>query len=568
MIAGVIVAVFFAMTALAAAGSRPPRNVPMSGAEQYVAADGTRAILTGPRSTQVRWTSHQPGIRPFVDGPPEFVRATVDEPDHGSAGAWLVESEDDGQGSHPHLLRLDRDGLRTWTAMWPEQHTFTPGRLEVPADPRAGQQETTTGTASNERGTVPYSSTLQVLDAASTGPGCLEFRRTDRIGTAAERVTSRTRCPDRGVVSLTLPVEPAAGPAAEATWSLVPEWPEGADPRPDLDLTDVAAGPLTGLQPEPLTFERGRFATLVPPAGAPQLIDDRLVTANTQTGNIVWAEGAGATYRPGPWVSVGGDILSTARCGEVLAVATSRRQLVAHGGSGRWLWTSEFADVVGSPPTRMDDRFLVATKDGELHAVSCRDGRVTWSAGPVVSVQPPAVGPAGVLVAGDGGVRLLDPTTGRSRWERDLPDDITGLAQFDELAFVGDDGNRLFVLDAASGALLTTLSLPDQAEELHRVGDTIVARSTTRILGVAQGGSTEDWRLAWSLPFTGHTSLAGADHVVVASVDELVVVDAHGALVERRPLAIDPATASVFLSRTPDGLLAADGLGNVVRWRR
>lgn len=564
LIATLIVAVFIAVTALAATSGRPPRQVPPSGAEAYIAADGTRTILTGPRSTQVRWTSHQPGIRPFVDGSPEFVRAAVEDPDSGHTGAWLIESEDDEQGTHPHLLRLDRDGLRTWTALWPEPRTFTPPRPEIPADPRAGQEQTTTGTVAGPEGTVAYSSTLHVLDAPAAGPDCLEFRRTDRVGVGPEQVSSRTRCPGLGVVALALPGETDA----TASWTLAADWPEAADPRPGLELTGPADGPLTGLRPTPLTFERAGLATLVPPAGPPQLMGDRLVIANTQTGNIVWAEPDESedTYVPGPWVSVAGDILHTARCGDVLAGATSQRRLVAHDGAGRWLWSTDLPDVAGSPPVRAGDRFLVATKDGSVHAISCRDGTVAWSADSVVSVQPPVAGAAGVLVAGGDGVRLLDPATGRMLWERGLPDRITGLAQIGDLVLVGDNGNRLFALDPATGGFLSTFSLPDQAEEVHRLGEVLVVRTTTRVLGLT--GPVGEWRVAWSVPFDGYASLADERHVVVADLREIVVLDSAGTLLERRALDFSPGSAGVFLTRTPDGFLASDTSGTVIRWRR
>lgn len=564
LIGVVLVFVFIAFTVVAGVAGRPPQRVPESGAEVYLAADGTRRILTGPRSTQVRWTAYQPGIRPLVDGPPSFVRAAVDNPEAQSA-AWVVENEDDREGTHPHLMRLDRDGLRTWATTWPEEWAFNPGRLEIPAAPRAGQRETTTGTATNAEGSVTYSSELEVLDATAAGPGCLEFRRTDRVGDRPERRSSRTRCPDRGLVSLTLPVD--AGPAGptEATWSAVATWPAGVAPGDDADLTEVAGGPVTGLRADSITFERGGFVSLVPPAGSPQLIDDRLVVASQQTGNLVWADPSdeGPHYLPAAWVGVGGDIITSARCGEVIVVATSQRRLLAHDGEGRWLWTTEFEDVAGSPPVRSGDRLLVATKDGALHAVGCRDGAVAWTSSPVVSVQPPAVGPAGVLVAAEDGVLLLDPNTGATLWERSVPGTVTALTQAGDLALVGSDENVLFAFDARTGDSRATVTLPDGIEAMHLLGDTLVARATTRVIGF-----DAEWRVAWSIPFMGEASLADADHVVVATTQEVLVLDSAGNIVERKGQSLDARSATMYLTRTPDGYLASDAFGSIVRWRR
>lgn len=564
MIGVVLVAVFVLFTTVAGLAGRPPQRVPESGAEAYLAADGTRRILTGPRSTQVRWTGYQPGIRPLVDGPPSFVRAAVDDPEAHTA-AWVVENEDDREGSHPHLMRLSHDGLRTLTATWPQEWTFTPGRLEIPAGPRAGQRETTRGTASNSQDTVAYSSTLEVIDAAAAGPNCLEFRRTDWIGQGPERRSSRTRCPGRGLIALTLPVGPAEGEPTEATWTAVPTWPAGTAPGDDVDLSQGEEGPLTGLRAESLTLERGGLETLIPPSGSPQLLGDHLVIANQQTGNVVWAVPAvhGGPYLPAAWVNVGGDIITSARCGEVFVAATSQRRLVAHDGEGHWLWSTEFADVAGSPPVRSGDRILVTTKDSGLHAVDCRDGAIAWSAGPVVSRQPPAVGPAGVLGVGEDGVILLDPTSGATTWRRSLPGTITALAQIDDLALAGSDDNMLFVLDAATGAPRATVSVPDGIKDMHRLGDTLVARTTTRVIGVDAG-----WRVAWSIPFMAGASLADADHVVMATTREVLVLDSAGTIVERKGHALDARSADMHLARTPDGFLAGDGLGHIVRWRR
>lgn len=558
----VLVVVFAAVTTVAGIAGSPQRQVPESGAEVYLAADGARRILSGPQSTQVRWTGHQPGNRPFVDGPPSFIRAAVDN-DTAASAAWVVENEDDREGSHPHLMQLENDGLRTWATTWPEVWAFSPGRLEIPAAPEAGQRETTTGTASGTTGTVAYSSTLEVVDASPTDPRCLEFRRTDRIGEGPETTSSRTRCPGRGVVSLTLPVDAAEDGPTETTWTAVATWPDAA-PGVDVDLTEAEGGPLTGLRSAPITFERGGFVTQVAPAGSPQLVGDRLVIATQQTGTMVWADppAGGAHYLPAAWVVLGGDTITSARCGEVMVAATTHRRLIAHDGSGRWLWTTEFADVAGSVPVRSGDHLLVATKDSTLHAVSCRDGAPAWTVGPVVSVQQPAVGPAGVLVAGEDGVRLLDPGTGTTRWEQSVPGHVTSLAQIDDLALVGSDENVLFVISADTGDLQAAVTVPDGVEGMHRLGDTLVARTTTQVIGLDRR-----WRVTWSVPFAADTSLADDRHAVLATPSEVLVLDAAGTVVERNAVSLNALSADVHLARTPDGYLVSDNLGNIVRWR-
>ncbi|HHV20713.1 MAG TPA: hypothetical protein GXZ30_04125, partial [Propionibacterium sp.] len=65
-----------------------------------------------------------------------------------------------------------------------------------------------------------------------------------------------------------------------------------------------------------------------------------------------------------------------------------------------------------------------------------------------------------------------------------------------------------------------------------------------------------------------YASLADERHVVVADLREIVVLDSAGTLLERRALDFSPGSAGVFLTRTPDGFLASDTSGTVIRWRR
>ena len=549
--------VFVAAAVFAVVAGSPPHQGTDSAAANYLATDGTRQLLSGP-STQVRWTGHQPGSRAFVDGPPEFISGALAGSDVMDA-TWVVESEDNTTGHHPQLMRLDDDGLHTWTATWPQVWTFTPARPEIPADPRAGARVTTTGTASTLDQEVSYSSTLEVVDAAAAGPDCLEFRRTDRIGDQPATTTTRVRCPGRGVVLLTLPVG-----AGTATWTAVPDWPAATDPRPGLDLTDDPGAMLTGLRPEPVVFERIGVEVMMTPAGAPALVEDTLVLPAQLSGNINWAQrvGPGELFGPGAWAALGGDLITSARCGEVVVAATTQRRLIAHDTNGGWLWTTELRDVAATTPTRMGGHLLVATKDSALQAVSCRDGSVLWSIRPVVSLLPPAVGPAGVLVASGDGVRLLNPRTGITRWERGIPDPVTALAQIGDVALIATQDNHLFVVEAATGDLRTEHRLLSEVAEFHDLGDVVVARGTHRIIGLDQR-----WRSTWSLPFTGHDSLDDGAHVVVANLTEVVTVDGAGHLVARQAQPLDERAAGLVLSRTNDGYLASDFLGTIVRWR-
>jgi hypothetical protein len=551
----------FLLSLVAAAVGRPPGLIAASGAERFIGPDGHRTVLASTRpagtvSAQVRQTGHQAGNRAWSDGPWWFYLGLADL-ESATEHYWVVETEDDSGGDTPHLMRLDGTGLSTRVAGWPQIRYFDPTRPEVPADPRPGQRIITTGrtqTLPEEGGvTEPYSSVLEVSDAADVGPGCLGFRRTDTLGTAAPVTSSRVRCPERGVVRLELPT---------GRWDAVAGWPEGDDPRRTVNLTPPPPGPLRGLVPTPIQFSRGLLPAEVPAAGPLLSPGGNYVLAAAATGNLLWLTPGGQQFEMTAWVDVGGDIVGVAECGNVVVAATTRRTVMAHDAEGRWLWTTELADVAGSNPVRAGDALLVATKDGRLTALGCRDGAVRWGIDGVGSTVSPAVGPTGVLVAGDGRVRLLDPVTGQQRWERNLPAQPRAVGFLGSLAVAADGDDIIHGLTGADGVPVWTHRLAATVVELHDLGEVVAVRTGTGFVGIDRRGQRR-----WQDDFRAMESLSDGRQVFAADLGGIVVIDAAGRTVERTEAPMHPVAASLHLARTPTGVTVVDPLGTMIDWR-
>ncbi len=468
---------------------------------------------------------------------------------------WVAETESDAgdPGMRWALLDLSSSGLRTWsTGDAEESRTFDPPRPEVPADPRPGQQVTTEGrTTVFGSDETSYSSTLDVIDAED---GCLEFRRTDRIADGAPVTSSRVRCADdRGIVR-------ERTPAGE--WVAVDDWPAGDDPRAGVDLTPAPGGALRDLNPEPLQVRRLGVDAPMPPVAPGEMIGDRVMVGNLQTGNIAWLSRDGDELSVTEWADAGGDLITLGRCGEVTVAATTRRELVAFDGRGRWLWTTVLEDVAGSRPVRSGDRLLVATRDSRLNAVDCRTGNADWATSGINSSVSPAVSATGVLVADEAGVRLLDPETGAARWDRTLPNGVSALGLSDRVAIAGDAQGLAHAIDPATGERRRIADTGNSAREIHFVGETPVIRTTTSLVGLDVRGERR-----WVTPFTAMASLADSDHVLAVSPQEIVLLDHNGTEVARTSHAMSYATATLVASPTPDGALVIDGFGRIVLWR-
>lgn len=178
---------------------------------------------------------------------------------------------------------------------------------------------------------------------------------------------------------------------------------------------------------------------MAPAPGRPTGLDTGLVTAfaastgsgrllglEASTGEVRWR--AAFPGRPiGPLVAADGGRVAVGVWGRVPSDPSGSVLRAVDPSDGSVLWERP-GPRRSRPATAGDLVFVVEWAAGRaaLRAYHAGDGEVAWGvpvASPVQESAAPGVGPAGVAVAGEAGtVALVDPSTGRRRWESRLAD--------------------------------------------------------------------------------------------------------------------------------------------------
>ncbi len=246
---------------------------------------------------------------------------------------------------------------------------------------------------------------------------------------------------------------------------------------------------------------RVRWRFPVPSPGAPTLDD----------GRIYLGSGEGAVYsladtgdRPElAWQTrVGGRVaLTPVRWRHLLLVATSHAQgqLVAlDAGRGTVVWAQPLgaraAILLLASPARTGSgaEALTLTDRGLARLFRLPDGEPrAWSFQVAGGAPVAAAGDDGMLYLGGAGgvVVALDPTTGATRWQANLPDAVIGLVAAEGLALAATRGGHLHVLDVVDGAAhgLCSARVPLTA------GPEVLAG--TILVGAEAGWSALPWHL-------------------------------------------------------------------------
>ncbi|NNG20261.1 PQQ-binding-like beta-propeller repeat protein [Naumannella sp. ID2617S] len=553
----VLLAIAAVLSLLAALGAAsPPGELPSSGAAELVAPDGHHERGTGPGGDVVRETAHLPGTRAFADGPQEYFMAIKDLAEVRSR-FWVVETDDAGSGRTPELRSLDESGLHTHLIAGPRPVqesaqgwlVFRPALLELPPDPRAGTEFDSRGTVTSEAGQAAYTDRATLSDGSSFGDGCVRVQHELTIGSAPARETITVRCPGRGVVHV------------EGRW-------QQADRQPARGGVEVEAvpGPVDGLRATRIPIQRGGADLAVAPIGVTGVGEDRLWVGNRNTGNVLRLRRQGPAYLSELQVHPGGDLTMVAGCGQAVVAGTAQRRLVAHDAEGHWLWTTELEDVAHPAPGRLGEDLLVATLDGQLHAVSCRDGRVRWSVDEAGSAIQPIVaqtaeGPAVVTAAGKT-LRMLT-ADGESLWEREMPDPVRRVVVGGDLVVVSGAEGRLHAFSTDDGDPRWLTRFTDPADDLHLLGgDVVLVRNGDGIDGVRLATGERLWHHALASEFSVTDGTTGW----LAGPAEARTVSADGRLGPPQPVPARPVSTPV-LAHGALGPVIVDSTG-VTLWRR
>ena len=176
-----------------------------------------------------------------------------------------------------------------------------------------------------------------------------------------------------------------------------------------------------------------------------------LYALNRTTGSPIWFYDTGADGSPaqfhGEPLLIGGRIV-------IPSDADPKGHLYSFDvASGDLLWKLPFKHGIASSPLLVGDRVIAVSSEGEVIAVEPKTGEVVWNEAPAGTLKATAFVPSPAYAA--------------------------------KRIFIGDNTNKLFALDAATGATLWRNTLP------ARTSTALVVAADMLVLG------TEDGYINW-----------------------------------------------------------------------
>ncbi len=468
---------------------------PQNAATALVPPDGTRVVSRDSDGVAVSEEARLSGPEMVLTSPPLVGGALATTLD-GDPFDWRIwrttrttyDVADGDSGEQSTTLRQLTDrGVEQLADYGAFTLVFDPPLLELPADVRAGADWSSSGTATSD-GTLTYEAGLEAEEA---GDGCLRVTGTVVFASDGDPFFTQdaddTWCEGAGVVA----EEDAGAPRFDGSTEPDVHLAVGAEDWSVHDHPVVVAGSVEE------AAQTGGEATLGVDRAPAAVGDDRLVVVNTQGQDVIGLVRQGeAMVRA--WVGhPGGDVTSLATAGEVTVVGTGRRQVVAYGPRGQWLWSHDLDDVPLSTPVAVDDDHLVVTTTG-------------------------------------GAVAVLDPATGEEQWSASLSDQVRVEPVSDgSTLVVADRAGRTRGYGLGSGEVLWTADTEDPVDAMALVGDRVVSR----LGGVVQARDLDDGALAWSAP----VPTGGGSGLAVGSLGRAVAVADN-----EQTVGLDPADGHVL----------------------
>jgi serine/threonine protein kinase len=133
--------------------------------------------------------------------------------------------------------------------------------------------------------------------------------------------------------------------------------------------------------------------------------------------------------------------------------ASSAGPTTSSPGPGTWE-ANPVSEDAGTPQCSYGDDKLLCAQPGEVYALSPSDGTLLWrrSVAKARRIEPPVLSGGLVQVTTDEEHRVeaLDPESGKTRWQRDLPTH-TSMGYADDMLLLGHADGRLTGVDSTSG---------------------------------------------------------------------------------------------------------------------
>ncbi|WP_026926007.1 PQQ-binding-like beta-propeller repeat protein [Granulicoccus phenolivorans] len=486
---------------LMAVTARPPTEPPVA---RWVGSTGIRTgyapgsvpLLLEVAALPVRSI---PMASPWMDGAQDFTAL--------AEARWVLET------THPdgaqRFSEMGEQGLLEHAVESGDQwQAYSPARMVLPTDPRAGQTFESSGTLRRNDGTaVAYRTRGEIA-----GDGdCLVIRLTDSVD-GTDTTTQQTRCPDRGLVAF----EDARG-----------AWRAG-DLRPPT-LVGLTAG--TG---------QGRLT------GTPRLVAGMLhrgtlsigvnavspVAHFTSGGHVIAGQSEGALIAFDDdlnirWQRVpGGYITSVAAFGDLIVATTSWARVVTYDRNGTYVWEQTLPEAAVGEPAALDDGALVVrSRDGSVTSLDLRTGAQGWQTRAPDPASGIRVADGQVVLRGLKGVRALSAADGRELWSVDTGSDVVAMLATEAGWWVADSFSGLRLI-SPDGTVRYRGSLPGLPREIWPTAEGLIVVTDTVVLGLTPDGS-ERWRVATE-PLV--TSAPLQDKVLLLSGQHAFTIDDRGEL--------------------------------------
>lgn len=253
-----------------------------------------------------------------------------------------------------------------------------------------------------------------------------------------------------------------------------------------------------------------------------------LITANTNTADVVALEPSGDRLLRAWYAHPGGDIVTFATVGDVTVVSTGLRRLVAYDAKGRRLWQHPVPELVVAPPTAAGDGRVVSVGlDGTVTMLDAVTGEIVWatSVGADVDLSAAIAGGRVIVIDRAGVVSALDAATGEAAWSMDS-EPAGELRVFgDVVAVVGDDG-WLRTIAASDGEVTQSWRYGGSWRALVAANGSVVLATDEAILAVDPESGEELWRGEGV-----ESAIGDGETIIVFRGETAVVLDAAGATV-------------------------------------
>ncbi len=547
-----------------------PAASPATGAARWLPPDGTRfAFAAGEEAYATEWA--RPSLLSLMqsNSPTFSTWAGItdmpwDEASYLRVASHQLDARASAEVTGEDLWVIDDRG--GWTVAESASGTldtiWEPGRLDLPADLAAGNTWTSEGAVAFRTPDQEWSSTDYRADYRAQAPtdpgerlrGCVVVAMTIVIN-QQELPSERTWCPGSGVI---------ASHDGENAWQ-----PSDALPR----LSPVDPPAFDWSRADELQFtdrvhsQPGAGITSLSPISAPAVLPDgSLVFANQVVPDLIALDSA-EDPPPVRWVArPGGTLTSTASFAGITVVTNGRRELVAYGPEGQWLWQARLTDLTRVPPVRFGaDTVVVVTLDGGVTGYDLVTGEERWRAtmGTEIRRTPLAAGDR-LLVADAGGALSSFDRQGNEQWTVDAGR-VAALAVSDgpaPVVAVGrSDSYVVRGYSLADGSQVWRSRIKQDAHGLVSLGDRFVLRDDDYLLGIDAASGAE----LWAQPLRSRTAIGGGERVLVLTGKSLLLLDADGRQVREWPHRLgDVDHSTSYLAVSGDAVVVSGPIGVTV----